>query len=150
VIRAATLADARAIAEIEARAWRWAYSDFIDPENMRDPVARLARWRERIAAGAVRVFDQDATIAGYAAIDGDKLVALYVDPPAQGAGVGSALLEDAVQRLRAAGHARAWLYVYAANAHGRAFYERHGWAAVGGPVGEDQWIAPGYRYEREL
>jgi GNAT superfamily N-acetyltransferase len=150
VIRAATEADARAIAEIEARAWRWAYSDFIAPQDMRDPAAREAVWRDLIVTGEVRVFDQDGTIAGYAAIDGDQLAALYVDPAAQGAGVGSALLADALERLRRAGHARAWLYVYAANAHGRAFYERRGWAAVGDPVGEDRWIAPGYRYEREL
>ena len=52
---------------------------------------------------------------------------LYVDPAAQGAGVGRRLLADAQERIRAAGHARAWLYVFADNAHGCAFYERHGW-----------------------
>jgi ribosomal protein S18 acetylase RimI-like enzyme len=73
-----------------------------------------------------------------------------VDPAAQGAGVGSRLLADAQERIRAAGHARAWLYVYAQNAHGCAFYERHGWVAVGGLLGEGHWRAPGRRYEREL
>jgi ribosomal protein S18 acetylase RimI-like enzyme len=150
VIRAATEADAPVIAEIQARTWRWAYGDFIAPEDM--PVAedRVPAWREHVASGRVRVFDQDETVVGYSAVDGDELTSLYVDPAAQGAGVGTRLLADAQERIRAAGHARAWLYVYAQNAHGCAFYERHGWVAVGGLLGEGRWRAPGRRYEREL
>jgi ribosomal protein S18 acetylase RimI-like enzyme len=116
------------------------------------PVAheRMPVWREHIAGGAVRVFDQDGTVVGYSAVEGDELKSLYVDPAAQGAGVGSRLLADAQERIRAGGHARAWLYVYAQNAHGCAFYERHGWVAVGGLLGEGHWRAPGRRYERDL
>src|SRR3954453_15488420 len=163
VIRPATEADAPVIADIQARTWRWAYGDFIAPEEM--PVAheRVPVWREHIAAGAVRVFDQDGTVVGYSAVEDDELKSLYVDPggrgagaggrpraAAQGAGVGSRLLADAQERIRAAGHARAWLYVYAQNAHGCAFYERHGWVAVGGLLGEGHWRPPGRRYERDL
>ena len=109
------------------------------------PVAaeRVPAWREHIAGGGVRVFDQDGTVVGYAAVQDDELASLYVDPAAQGAGVGGRLLADAHERIRAAGHARAWLYVYADNGHGCAFYERHGWVAVGGLVGEAHWRAPG-------
>jgi ribosomal protein S18 acetylase RimI-like enzyme len=150
VIRAATEADAPVIAEIQARTWRWAYGDFIAPDDM--PVAedRVPAWGEHVAAGRVRVFDQDGTVVGYSAVEGDELTSLYVDPAAQGAGVGTRLLADAQERMRAAGHARAWLYVYAQNAQGCAFYERHGWVAVGGLLGEGRWRAPGRRYEREL
>jgi GNAT superfamily N-acetyltransferase len=150
VIRAATEADAPVIADIQARTWRWAYSDFIAPDDMPDPAERAPAWREHIAAGGVRVFDQDGTVVGYSAVQGDELKSLYVDPAAQGAGVGGRLLADATQRIRAAGHARAWLYVYAHNAQGCAFYEHHGWVAVGGLVGEAHWRAPGRRYERKL
>jgi ribosomal protein S18 acetylase RimI-like enzyme len=116
------------------------------------PIAteRVPTWREKIAGGGVRVFDQDGTVVGYAAVLEDKLASLYVDPAAQGAGVGSRLLADAQARMHAAGHARAWLYVYADNAQGCAFYERHGWTQVGGVVGEDEWHALGRRYERGL
>jgi len=150
VIRAATEADAPVIADIQARTWRWAYGDFIAPDDM--PVARerVPAWREHIAGGRVHVFDQDGTVVGYAAVEDDELKSLYVDPAAQRAGVGSRLLADAQERIRAAGHPRAWLYVYAQNAHGCAFYERHGWVAVGGLLGEGHWRAPGRRYEREL
>jgi ribosomal protein S18 acetylase RimI-like enzyme len=150
VIRAATPADADAIAEIEARSWLWAYSDFIDPEAMHEPYTRSGPWSEYIAAGAVRVFDQDGVVVAYAAVEGAQLKALYVDPRAQGAGAGTILLADAEARIRAAGHARAHLFVYADNAHGRAFYERHGWALVGDLLGHGHWRAPGYRYEKAL
>jgi ribosomal protein S18 acetylase RimI-like enzyme len=150
VIRVATDADAQAIAEIQARTWRWAYGDFIAPEDMPVASERVPVWREIIARGAVRVFDQDGTVVGYASVQDDELTSLYVDPVAQGAGVGSRLLADAQERIRAGGHTRAWLYVYADNAQGCAFYERHGWAAVGGLVGEKHWRAPGRRYERDL
>ena len=110
----------------------------------------MPAWREHIAGGGVRVFDQDGAVVGYSAVQDDELKSLYVDPAAQGAGVGSRLLADAQERIRAAGHARAWLYVYAENAHGCAFYERHGWVPVGGLLGEGHWRAPGRRYERAL
>jgi GNAT superfamily N-acetyltransferase len=150
VIRPAVDADAEAIAEIQARTWRWAYGDFIAEEDMPVAAERVPRWREHIAGGGVRVFDQDGTVVGYAAVGGDELTGLYVDPVAQGAGVGSRLLADAEERMRAAGHARAFLLVYADNAHGCAFYERHGWAPVGGLLGVGEWRAPGRRYERDL
>ena len=150
MIRPALDADAAAIAELEARTWRWAYEDFLPAEAM--PVAneRVPVWRAHIAGAGVRVFDQDGTVVAYAEVREDKLAALYVDPAAQGAGVGTRLLLDAHTRLRAAGHARAWLYVFADNAQGCAFYERHGWTPVGGLVGTDHWHAPGRRYERDL
>ena len=73
-------------------------------------------WREHIAGGGVRVFDQDGAVVGLLGRPGRRAHGLYVDPAAQGAGVGSRLLADAQERIRAAGHARAWLYVYAENA----------------------------------
>jgi ribosomal protein S18 acetylase RimI-like enzyme len=150
VIRTATAADASALAGIQARGWRWAYGDFIAPEEMPVAEEREPVFRELAERGAVRVFDQDGNVVGYASVADDEITSLYVEPAAQGAGVGTRLLADAVERIRAAGHRRAWLYVYADNGQGRAFYERHGWERVGGLVGESRWRAPGYRYERDL
>jgi GNAT superfamily N-acetyltransferase len=150
VIRAATVADAADLSAIQARGWRWAYGDFVDEERMPVAAERVDRWREIAATGRVRVFDQDGAVVGFAGIDGEQLTGLYVDPPAQGAGVGGRLLTDAEERLRAGGHARAWLWVFEANAHGRAFYERRGWVRDGEPVMHEGWSAPALRYEREL
>jgi GNAT superfamily N-acetyltransferase len=136
VIRRATLADASAVAAVNISTWRHAYGDEVDVETMPSLEERVAQWRERLAenpSGTV-VFDQDGRIAGYASFGADRdgerageLYAIYVDPPAQGAGVGSALIEHAVQALRDAGHRRALLWTLERNGLARAFYERHGW-----------------------
>ena len=60
-------------------------------------------------------------------------------PDAQGLGLGRALLEAATERLRAAGHREATLWVFAANTGARGFYERLGFAALG-PVYDDAGI----------
>ena len=150
MIRPATEADAPSLAQVQVRGWWRTYADFIPPDKMPEHDACLGRWREAIPGGGVRVFDQDGTVAGYAYVRGDELASLYVDPPAQGAGVGTLLLADAVERLRADGHARAWLVVYADNERGRGFYERNGWQRVGDLLGVGVWRAPGLRYERAL
>jgi ribosomal protein S18 acetylase RimI-like enzyme len=148
VIRRATPADAPAIAAVQARAWRHAYADIVEPERMPDPTERELRWRERLAERAeVYVFDQDGQVAGFAALDRCELRAIYVDPPAQGAGVGTALLATAERALRAAGHREAFLWVFEANGLARAFYERHGWQLV---AGRQERLATEVRYKRSL
>jgi GNAT superfamily N-acetyltransferase len=148
VIRRATLADAAAIAMIQARSWRHAYADIVAPEDMPEPEQRERRLGEYIAGGGeVYVSEQGDQVAGFALLDGHELRALYVDPPAQGAGVGTALLQAAVEALRAAGHAEAFLWTFEANGLARAFYERHGWQLV---AGHQQRLAPEVRYRRRL
>ena len=148
MIRRATPGDAPAIAAVQARTWRHAYADIVEPERMPDPEQQAPRFAEHIAGGGeVHVFDQDGRVAGFAALDGNELRAIYVDPPAQGAGVGSALLAEAVDRLRAAGHDAAFLWTFEANGLARSFYERHGCELV---PGEHTWIAPHVRYRRAL
>jgi GNAT superfamily N-acetyltransferase len=136
VIRPATPADAPAIAAAQARAWRHAYADIVEPERMPTAQQQAPRFAEYIRAGGeVLVFDQNGRVAGFAALSGGELQAIYVDPPAQGAGVGSALLRAAEDALREA------------NGLARAFYERHGWELV---AGRQERIAPEVRYRRGL
>lgn len=68
----------------------------------------------------------DGEVAGFLAIKGDRLGWLYVDPAAQGRGIGSALLDKA-KSLSPAGLA---LYTHQRNERARAFYERRGFRAV--------------------
>jgi GNAT superfamily N-acetyltransferase len=148
VIRRAVPADAAAIAAVQARAWRHAFADIVEPQQMPQPDQQEPGFAERIAAGAeVYVFDQDGRIAGFAALDGDELGAIHVDPAAQGAGVGSALLAVAVDALRAAGHHEAFLWTFEANGLARAFYERRGWELV---PGRQERHAPEVRYRIAL
>jgi GNAT superfamily N-acetyltransferase len=57
-----------------------------------------------------------------------QLFAIYLVPEAAGRGIGSVLLGRAEELMRAAGSARATLWVLETNARARAFYERCGWA----------------------
>jgi len=148
VIRRATPADAPAIAGVQARAWRHAYADIVEPERMPTAEQQEPRFATFIAdGGEVYVWDQDGHVVGFAALEGEELRAVYVDPPAQGAGVGSALLDAAVEALRAAGHREAFLWTFEANGLARAFYERHGWALA---AGRQERLAPEVRYRRAL
>ena len=149
MIRRATPADAPAIAAVQARTWRHAYADIVDPERMPNPEQQALRFAGYIAGGAeVLVFDQDGVVAGFAALHGDELRAIYVEPAAQGAGVGSALLAASVEAWRAAGVGEAFLWCFEANGLARAFYERHGWALV--PGESQEHIAPEVRYRLGL
>lgn len=130
MIRPATAADARAIAELEVRAWRWAYVDFIAEEDMITVAERAERWEGDAAEGA-SVAEVEGRIVGVVQVVGNELKALYVEPAAQGAGLGAALLDLACERLRAAGYADAMLWVFEANGHARGFFERRGWLADG-------------------
>lgn len=165
-LRPATPADAEAIAAISVRGWSHAYADFLDARVLakRTVASQAVRWREWLAGDVTQtvVADLAGRIAGYATVgasrDADatpavgELAGLYVDPPAQGAGVGTILLDDAVTRLRAGGFTSATLWVFEENGLGRAFYERHGWAPD--PEGEGRegadWHGPALRYRRDL
>jgi ribosomal protein S18 acetylase RimI-like enzyme len=65
-------------------------------------------------------------ILGYAAVSGCHLENLFIDPDAQGRGVGAALLAEFEARLRGSFGA-ATLRCLHANAGARRFYERHGY-----------------------
>ena len=131
LLRPATVADAHAIAEVQKRAlWR----EHVDEEPPDLPVAD----------GETLVADVDGRVYGFATVGASRregssseegeLMALYVDPPAQGAGLGSALLAAAEDALRAAGYAQAVACVLDADDAARCFYERHGWHHDGQPA----------------
>jgi GNAT superfamily N-acetyltransferase len=159
VIRPATEADARALAEIQARGWRHAYADIVEPDRMPDPAEAYPRWRERVADPAIGaiVCEVDGTVAGFATFGASRdagadartgeLYAIYVEPSAQGAGAGTRLLAAAVDGLRARGYADAMLWTLQGNGLAQAFYERHGWTLDEGAVQHDP---PEVRYRRAL
>jgi ribosomal protein S18 acetylase RimI-like enzyme len=141
VIRPARADDAPAIAGVQVRAWWHAYADIVDHEHLasRTVAARTERWREILAGSRseTAVAEVDGRVAGFASVGAPmhakpepglgELHAIYVDPPAQGAGVGTALLADAERRLGGRGFDRALLSVFEANGLARAFYRAHGW-----------------------
>jgi GNAT superfamily N-acetyltransferase len=145
VIRPAADADARAIAELEVRAWRWAYVDVIAEEHMITVDEQVARWTG--AEGAF-VAEVEGRIAGVVQVLPGALKVLYVEPAAQGAGLGTMLHDFARERLCVAGHPEAVLWVFEGNGHARGFFERRGWAPDGAR-GEAAG-APELRYRQNL
>lgn len=148
-----------------------AYGDLMGPDGLdRDAAERtLARWRRRVddpeQPGEGFVDEEGGLLAGVCAIgaeahgrSGDRvgeLVALYVEPAAQGAGVGGRLLRHAERELRASGCTEAVLWVYEANEPARAFYRSAGWQeepreAWRDAADQSQWDAPGVRMRRTL
>lgn len=148
MIRPATADDARALAELEVRAWRWAYVDFVAEEDMITVADRLERWTARGVDGAF-VAEVDGRVVGVVQVDDEGgLRGLYVEPAAQGAGLGAELHDFALEELRRRGAEAATLWVFEANGQARGFYERRGWA-VDGEM-RTAADAPEVRYRKDL
>ena len=135
MIRPATPDDAAAIAAVLVRSWRRDYADIVDPQVLAelDVAERAELWRSWLDDEEIDawVAEEGGRTVGFASVREAKLTTLYVDPFAQGAGVGTRLLATA----EAAGARE--LAVFDANGHGRAFYEARGWRDAG-PGGE--WL----------
>jgi GNAT superfamily N-acetyltransferase len=86
-------------------------------------------WAEALADPEVEVYvaEVDGVAVGAVSVGKGYLSTLYVLPANQGTGVGSALHDLALERLRALGFREAKLWTLEQNDSGRRFYERRGW-----------------------
>lgn len=155
MIRPATVADARTLAELEVRAWRWAYVDIVAEQDMIGVDEREACWSAAGAVDGAFVAEVGGRVVGVVEVGHDdddaavgRLRGPDVEPAAQGAGIGTALYEHAVAQLRAAGLTEAVLWVFEANGHARGFYERRGWTLDGATGTRAE--APELRYRQTL
>jgi GNAT superfamily N-acetyltransferase len=136
MIRAATLDDARAIAEVHVASWRAGYRGLLPDQYLAElsVAQRLALWETVLTDGITVVLvatGENGDINGFVAFHPERaeIGALYVDPPHFRTGVGAALLTAAHDRL--AGKPESVLWVLEGNDVARAFYERHGYALDG-------------------
>ena len=83
-------------------------------------------FRGVVADGEVWVWEEGGVVLGFAALAGDELTHLYVEPDAHGRGIGGALMDRAKER-RPGGFQ---LWVFQQNANARRFYERRGFVLV--------------------
>jgi len=165
VLREARPDDLGAVAALFLRCWRESYADVLPPGAIAvfDQASARELWRPALRAprpgtrGVVAVSDPDARVVGVIRMGRDPdepgvghVFSLYVDPAAQGGGVGRRLLDDAVTWLRTEGLAEATLWVFEANARARTFYALHGWLPDGGTRVEAQFGEPEVRLRRGL
>ena len=140
MIRRATVADARGIAEVHTRTWQAAYRHAF-PDELLDGLdvdEREEGWRQHVVdpEAAVFVADEDGVV-GFLAVgpsrdpdcDGE-LYGIYVAPEVWGKGAGPALMEAGLDHLRSK-FSEAILWVLEDNPRARRFYEKHGWALDG-------------------
>lgn len=78
-----------------------------------------------IPASELWIAERHGVPLGFATIGGDWLDHLYVEPAAQGHGIGEALLAQAKRRRDSLD-----LHVFEQNTRAHAFYERHGFALL--------------------
>jgi ribosomal protein S18 acetylase RimI-like enzyme len=159
------LDDSEAIARAHVAAWKAAYRGVFPEEYLNDLTAedRLPWWRERLASYEnvghhILVVEDDGQVVGFASggpSDGDdpraaELWQLYLDPKAWGRGLGAAVFDELVSRLRSDGFASAVLWVAPENRRARRLYEGRGWVDAGVQKTESLWgievAAVKYRY----
>jgi GNAT superfamily N-acetyltransferase len=129
-IRPARPDEAETLLEIQRDACVAAFAHIFPPKEYPYPSDDVRQiWREALSDPHVEVYVAELhdRAVGAVAVKGDFLRNLYVLGAEHGSGVGSALHDFALERLRAAGHRRARLWTLEENWPARRFYERRGW-----------------------
>lgn len=103
-------------------------------ENVLSDPARVPALAVRafIDRTGIWVWEEDGRVLGFSAVDtrDGSVWALFVDPTAEGRGIGQALLPPALDDLRRAGWREARLTTQPGSRAER-FYRRDGWVAAG-------------------
>ncbi|MGM0913955.1 MAG: GNAT family N-acetyltransferase [Pseudomonadota bacterium] len=123
MIRPATAEEIPGLVDIWLRASIRAH-DFI-PEAFWSSRAEAMAREHLPQAEEVAVLEVEGRVIGFAALNGDHLEALFIDPEVQSYGHGSRLMAHAM-----AGHERLTLCVYSRNVRAVSFYHRLGFRAV--------------------
>jgi GNAT superfamily N-acetyltransferase len=129
-IRPARKDEAEALVAIQRLAAIDAFAHIYPPERYPFPDDEIrAAWADALADPDTEVYvaECDGVAAGSVSVGDEFLRTLYVLPEYQGRGVGSALHDHALERLRARGVREAKLWTLEGNDSGRRFYERRGW-----------------------
>ena len=146
-MRMARPGDATAMATVHVASWRAAYRGLLPDDYLAglSVEERAASWSGILAdpaPGQVLVVELDGRIVGFAHVgpsgdddagpDTGELYTIYVLPDAWGRGHGWALMEAALERLRADGYAGVTLWMLSTNDRARRFYLRQGWSVTAG------------------
>ena len=138
--------DALAVSRVYRESWRAAYRGIV-PQAFLDEMAE-DRWCSFLTGGGAEslLLLDGQRLAGTAACGPvrqaapqrrGELISLYLLPDYWGRGMGKALLEAALERLREMGCREAALWVLEENRRARAFYERQGFSPTGAALADE-------------
>jgi ribosomal protein S18 acetylase RimI-like enzyme len=130
-VRPAGPDEADTLLAIQREAAVDAFAHIYPPERYPFPDDAVREvWAEALSDPGVEVYvaEVDGVPAGAVSVGKGFLSTLYVLPAHQGSGVGSALHDLALERLREQGFDEARLWTLEGNDSGRRFYERRGWS----------------------
>jgi [ribosomal protein S18]-alanine N-acetyltransferase len=132
LLRPARESDVPALIELARRSWVSGFTD-APPEFIREWLARQFEqsWYPRYWPN-MTVAEAGGLLLGLVQPMKDEVNGLWVDPAAQGRGVGTALLRHGEAAIAAAGYGRAWLSCSGFNPIGLRFYEVRGYHRCGG------------------
>ena len=142
-ISAATVDDARGIAEVHVLTWQHAYRHLLPAEFLASlPVEkREAMWRECIAKGSpeILVAKSEGELCGFVAFGASRdegalpltaeVIAIYVAPRFWSTGAGRQLWQASLRRMVAQGFNAVTLWVIANNDRAIRFYTAAGFSA---------------------
>jgi ribosomal protein S18 acetylase RimI-like enzyme len=137
-IRLALPEDAAGLASVHVRVWRTAYRGIIDDTYLQglSAVDREAAWNKRLADQSMTTILAEegerpiGFVAGGKSRDSDdppstaEIYSIYIENTYSRRGIGSALFQKAVERLKRSGFKDVILWVLSEDASARAFYEK--------------------------
>ena len=123
IIREAKLDDLARIAEIEVFNYRLNFYHIFQDDNFYFQEMQVLNVinESKKRLGQLWVFDEDGIVKGFMWVDSQQIKKLFVEPVLQSRGIGSKLLEYAVDKLGAT-----YLWALEKNTRAIAFYQRHG------------------------
>lgn len=151
-IREASSGDATGIERVARASWEADYPTVLNRENT---AGAATDWYDRSTlATAIERVDERVLVAtvddevvgfahAYVGRGRGDLLRLYVAPSFRARGIGSALLEETIDELTAAGVDAVRAMVLAANEQGRAFYESRGFELV---TDDEETVIDGERH----
>jgi ribosomal protein S18 acetylase RimI-like enzyme len=154
IVRAATVNDVEALANVHVWTWQKAYRGKVPQEYLdrMDLLQRQHAWRRILqdpGPAAILVAENESDgVVGFIRVspsrDSDtapqlvgEVQALYLLPACWGQGVGQLLMEAGLCRLAEAGYREVSLWVLATNDRARRFYEAGSWCPDGSTKTDD-------------
>lgn len=147
-IRCASTTDLARLTAFARRSFRDTYSATNQPEYIQEHIESVLTMDEMARflgteTNRTLLAIVGGELRGYAQLRGNspcpvaaetpsmELMRIYVDSAAQGIGIGSRLIREAVVLAADTGHRSVWLQVWEKNPGATQFYARHGFGAVG-------------------